>query len=69
MSNGCWHLFDPSNGFAAIDATVAAILDLGMAQERFCFETDVLFRLSMDRALVVEVPVESHYREERMQCE
>jgi glycosyltransferase involved in cell wall biosynthesis len=61
LASGYWELFDPTNGFTAIDARVAAQLPLDKIDEGWFFESDVLFRLNTIRAVVVEIPVAARY--------
>lgn len=64
ISTGYWDIFDPTNGFTAIDARVAAALDLDKVSSRYFFETDLMFRLGIHRAVVVDVPMPAHYADE-----
>jgi dolichol-phosphate mannosyltransferase len=61
FSTGYWTLFDPTNGFTAIDARVASWLPLGSISQRYFFETDMLFRLNTLRATVLDVPMDARY--------
>jgi glycosyltransferase involved in cell wall biosynthesis len=61
LASGYWELFDPTNGFTAIDSKVAALLPLDKIDEGWFFESDVLFRLNTIRAVVVEIPVAARY--------
>lgn len=61
MSTGYWDLFDPTNGFTAIHADVAAALPLARLHARFFFESDLLFRLSTVQARVMELPLMAQY--------
>lgn len=63
-SSGYWDLFDPTNGFTAIHADVAAALPFESISERYFFETDILFRLNTMRAVVVDVPMDARYADE-----
>ncbi len=65
LSSGLWHLFDPTNGFTAIHADVAAILPLEKLHRRYFFESDLLFRLGTVGAAVRDVPMEAIYGEEK----
>lgn len=65
LSSGLWHLFDPTNGFTAIQADVAAILPLDKLHKRYFFESDMLFRLGTIGAAVRDVPMEAVYGEEK----
>jgi glycosyltransferase involved in cell wall biosynthesis len=65
LSSGYWSLFDPTNGFTAIHARVAAMLPFEKLSKRYFFESDMLFRLNTLRAVVVDVPVKSRYADEK----
>jgi hypothetical protein len=64
LSTGYWGGFDPSNGYTAIHARVAAHLPMAKISRRFFFETDMLFRLNILRAVVVDVPMIARYADE-----
>lgn len=63
-SAGYWDVFDPTNGYTAIHADVAARLPYESISERYFFETDVLFRLNTLRAVVVDIPMDARYGDE-----
>ncbi len=65
LSSGYWNLFDPTNGFTAIHAAVAASLPLDKISQGWFFESDMLFRLGTLRAVVTELPAPAVYRQER----
>jgi len=58
-STGYWNVFDPTNGYTAIHADIAAHLPLDSISQRYFFETDMLFRLNTLRAVVVDRRVSS----------
>src|SRR6478736_3816394 len=64
FSSGYWTIMDPTNGFFAIHARVAELLDDERIAKRFFFETDLLFHLGLIRAKVVEFPMRAHYGSE-----
>lgn len=64
LSTGYWNLFDPTNGYTAIHATVAAKLPFQSISQRYFFETDMLFRLNTLGAVVQDVPMVAHYADE-----
>jgi len=64
LSTGYWNLFDPTNGFTAIHAAVARELPFDRISHRWFFESDVLFRLGIVRAVVVDVPMPAVYADE-----
>ncbi|WP_255322827.1 glycosyltransferase family 2 protein [Lysobacter sp. K5869] len=64
LSTGYWNLFDPTNGYTAIATRVAAHLPLERVSRRYFFETDLLFRLNIARAAVLDVPMDAVYADE-----
>lgn len=64
-STGYWQLFDPTNGYVAIDSRVAHLLIRERLSRRYFFETDVLFRLYLLGAVVMEIPHQARYGEEK----
>lgn len=61
ISSGYWDLFDPTNGYTAIHAGVLARLPLHKISRRYFFETDMLFRLNITRAVVADIPMDAKY--------
>ena len=64
LSTGYWSLFDPNNGYVAIDARILARIPLDKIEQRYFFESDMLFRLNTLRARVVDVPMQARYADE-----
>jgi glycosyltransferase involved in cell wall biosynthesis len=65
LSSGYWDLLDPTNGFTAIHANVADVLPFDRLAKRYFFESDMLFRLSIVRAVVADIPIFSRYGDEK----
>lgn len=63
-SSGYWNILDPTNGYTAISAKVAKVLDLDEVSNRYFFESDMLFQLGKLRAKVIDVPIMSLYGDE-----
>lgn len=64
LSTGYWTVFDPTNGYTAIEASVAErVMEKKIAQ-RFFFETDLLYHLGTLRAVVRDVPMPARYSDE-----
>jgi glycosyltransferase involved in cell wall biosynthesis len=61
LSTGYWNLFDPTNGYTAIEAQVARMAIEKRVSRRFFFETDLLYHLSTLRAVVRDVPMPARY--------
>jgi glycosyltransferase involved in cell wall biosynthesis len=65
VSSGYWNVTDPTNGFTAIHRDVLKAMPLDMLSKRFFFESDLLYRLSIMRAVVWDVPMEARYGNEK----
>ena len=61
VSTGYWNIFDPTNGYTAIEAQVAGMVIEKRVSRRFFFETDLLYHLSTLRAVVRDVPMPARY--------
>ncbi|MFQ5509085.1 MAG: glycosyltransferase family 2 protein [Leptospirillia bacterium] len=64
LSSGYWDLFDPTNGFVAMHRDVARVLPLDKVSRDYFFESDMLFRLNISRAVVVDIPIRGRYADE-----
>lgn len=69
LSSGYWDLFDPTNGYTAIHSDVAKRLPFEKISHRYFFETDMLFRLNTLRAVVVDIPMDAKYGDEKSNLE
>lgn len=65
FSTGYWNVFDPNNGYTAIHADVLRQLPLAKLSKGYFFESDLLFRLSTVRAVVLDIPMDAVYAKER----
>ena len=61
LSSGYWSIFDPNNGYVAIDARVLRHLPLSKISKRYFFESDMLFHLNIIRARVIDMPMRAVY--------
>jgi glycosyltransferase involved in cell wall biosynthesis len=64
LSTGYWNIFDPTNGYTAIEAQVAKMILEKRVSRRFFFETDLLYHLGTLRAVVRDVPMPARYADE-----
>ena len=64
LSCGYWNTMDPTNGYTAVRTCVLAELPLDKLEQRYFFETDMLFRLNTVRAVVRDVPMDAVYADE-----
>ncbi|SMG44788.1 glycosyltransferase family 2 protein [Paraburkholderia susongensis] len=65
ISTGYWTIFDPTNGYTAINARTASHLPFDRISKRYFFETDMLFRLNTLRAVVADIPMDAVYGDEQ----
>ena len=65
ISSGYWSITDPTNGFTAIHRKALEAIHLDKLRKTYFFESDLLFRLSIVNAVVVDVPMEAVYGEEK----
>jgi dolichol-phosphate mannosyltransferase len=65
FSSGYWDIFDPTNGYTAIHASVARLLPFDRIATGYFFESDMLHHLGLARAVVRDVPLHARYGEER----
>jgi dolichol-phosphate mannosyltransferase len=64
LSSGYWDIFDPTNGYTAIHTDILRELPLEKISERYFFESDMLFRLNLARAVVLDIPMDAKYGDE-----
>lgn len=62
IASGYWHLNDPQNGYTAISAETLRELHLDDIYRGFAFENDMLVRLNIINARVIDVPHPALYR-------
>ena len=65
MSSGYWNVMDPTNGYTAISRIALEHLPLEKIDNRFFFESDMLFRLNIIRAVVSDIPMKAEYKNEK----
>ncbi len=63
--NGYWNIMDPTNGYTAIHRTALSMLDLERVSDRYFFESDMLFRLGIIRAVLCDIPMPAIYGTEK----
>ncbi len=64
LASGYWSLFDPTNGYTAIQAALVPLLDEQNIARRYFFESSMLLELSLLRAVVQDVYIPALYGEE-----
>jgi len=64
IASGYWHISDPQNGYTVISRGVLERVDLNNVEMGFAFENDLLVKLHVCGAKVVNVPHPARYRGE-----
>lgn len=65
FSSGYWNIFDPTNGYTAIQVSILKQLPLTKISNRYFFESDMLFRLNTLQAVVLDIPIDAKYGSEK----
>jgi dolichol-phosphate mannosyltransferase len=61
LASGYWHIFDPQNGYLAVDRATLSRVKLSHVANRYFFENDLLVHLNIVRARVTDVPMPARY--------
>lgn len=64
LASGYWHVFDPVNGYLAMDANVLRKLPLDKLARRYFFETDMLIQMNVFKVRVKDVAIPPRYGNE-----
>lgn len=64
ISTGFYQIFDPNNGFTAISADALKLLEFSEINERYFFESDMLYQINSVGLQAVDVPMTAIYGEE-----
>ena len=64
ISTGFYQIFDPNNGFTAISADALNLLEFSEINERYFFESDMLYQINSVGLQAVDVPMAAIYGEE-----
>jgi glycosyltransferase involved in cell wall biosynthesis len=64
LSSGYWTIFDPTNGYTAIHRVALEMIPLDDLDRGFFFESDMLFRLYLAGAVILDVPFRATYGDE-----
>jgi hypothetical protein len=64
LSSGYWYLMDPTNGYTALSSVAAREIEWWKVSRGYFFESDLLFRLNISRAVVQDIPIPAKYGEE-----
>ena len=64
LSTGYWELFDPTNGFLAFQSSALRRVRLDKVDDRYFFESDLLFQCGLAQITFAQLHMESVYRGE-----
>jgi glycosyltransferase involved in cell wall biosynthesis len=64
LSTGYYEIFDPNNGFTAISSDYLTQLPLDEIDNRYFFESDMLYQLNLLGAKVLDIPLPAIYKDE-----
>ena len=64
LASGYWNVFDPTNGYTAIHASLVPLLNRQGISPRFFFESSMLLELGLLRAVVRDVYMPARYGSE-----
>lgn len=64
-ASGYWKVFDPTNGYTAINSALIPLLDTERIDKRYFFESSLLIELGMLKAVVKDVSIPARYGKEK----
>jgi len=64
ISTGYWELFDPTNGFIAFKSSALKRVRIEKTDNRYFFESDLLFQSSLAQITFAQIPMSSIYGNE-----
>jgi dolichol-phosphate mannosyltransferase len=64
FSTGYWELFDPTNGFICLTKETVDTISLDKTDNRYFFETDLLFRAGLHDMVIDEIAMNAVYADE-----
>ena len=67
LSSGYWDIYDPINGFTAIRMEILKKINLERIDDRYFFESDMLFNLYFHNVKIKDIPVEISYNKDQVQ--
>ena len=64
VASGQWPIFDPTNGYTAIHASIVPLLNQAAIDRRYFYESSMLLELGLLRAVVRDVSIPARYQNE-----
>lgn len=65
LATGYWNIFDPTNGYTALNLAEYPLLDKRRISPRYFFETSMLIELGLQRAVVKDVYIPARYGDKK----
>lgn len=65
LASGYWHVSDPQNGYTATTTAALKQIDLDRIYKGYAFENDMMVRLNVCGARMVNVPIPARYGREK----
>ena len=63
-ASGYWNIFDPTNGFTAINNEILAEINFDKLHKRYYFETSMIAELYFCDVVIYDVPMKARYGDE-----
>lgn len=63
-ASGYWNIFDPNNGFIAINNETLKTINIAKIHKRYFFESSMLIELYHADAVIQEIPMKARYGDE-----
>ena len=63
-ASGYWNIFDPNNGFIAINNEMLKTININKIHKRYFFESSMLIELYHADAVIQEIPMKARYGDE-----
>src|SRR5688572_25474973 len=63
-ASGYWNIFDPNNGFVAINNEMLKMININKIHKRYFFESSMLIELYHSDAVIQEIPMKARYGNE-----
>ncbi len=65
VASGYWDIFDPTNGYTALERSAYILLSKDKLSKDYFFESNMLLELRRIRAVVKDIPIPSRYGSEK----
>ncbi|MDX2188977.1 MAG: glycosyltransferase family 2 protein [Bacteroidota bacterium] len=63
-ASGYWNIFDPTNGYFAMNITTLKLINLETLHNRYFFESSLLIEMYHSDTVIQDIPIDAQYGEE-----